>query len=139
MKSYITYIPILACIIACKKPLDDNQLQHINGYWEIKEVKAPDADPKEYTANTVVDYFEIKDRNGFRQKVSPQLDGTFQTNTIQEKVQIIDSIGKTFIKYQTTYAKWVEELVELDENNMTIINENDIKYFYQRFQPLKID
>lgn len=139
MKTILKIIPFFVLIVSCSKPIADEQLKYLNGYWEIKEVKAPDEQPKEYTANTVVDYFEIANRKGFRQKVSPQLNGSYQTNTVQETVEVVDSVGKTFIKYHTTYAKWVEELVELEENKMTVINENSIKYYYERFQPIILE
>lgn len=139
MKVFFKIIPFLVLIVSCSKPVSEDQLKHLNGYWEIKEVKAPDEQAKEYTANTVVDFFEVSNRKGFRQKVSPRLDGSYETNSIQESIEVIDSVGKTFIKYHTTYSKWVEELVELQENKMTVINANDIKYYYQRFEPLKLE
>lgn len=138
MKYLYILLPFLTLLLSCNTTVSEENINLINGYWEIKEVEIPDEKPREYNVNTVVDFFEIKDGKGFRQKVSPQLDGKYQSNAVKETIQIKDSINKTFIYYQTEYAKWVEELVEIEENKMTVINSNNIKYYYERYQPIEI-
>lgn len=138
-KYYISIAFIAMLITSCSQKVSVDNLNYINGYWEIKEVNAPDQEPRAYNVNLVVDYFQLDNGIGFRQKMVPQLDGSYQTNAIQEQIRVVDSIGKFFIKYKTAYAKWEEQILSIEENSFSVKNENDIIYEYVRYQPLKIE
>ena len=71
--------------VSCKQAISEKDIAKINGYWEIENVVLADGTKKDYKINETIDFFEIKDNNGFRQKVMPQLDGTYLTNDIKEK------------------------------------------------------
>ena len=125
--------------ISCSKPVSDEDLKHLNGYWEISEVKTADGDTKEFQSNNNVDYFELADHKGSRLKVVPQLDGKKQSNGIAEHFVVLDSANATYLKYTTAYAGWTEKVDRLTAEELVIINKNDIKYTYKRFTPVVIN
>jgi hypothetical protein len=97
-----------------------------------------DGSNKEYTINPTIDYFELKGKEGFRKKVMPQFDGTYRVNDLSEKIAIVKENGKTYISYTTDYAKWKEELLELDDEELVVKNQHEIEYHYKKPQPFTV-
>ncbi|HUH26433.1 MAG TPA: hypothetical protein VLY87_07385 [Flavobacterium sp.] len=139
MKKILSLIVVSSFIISCSKPISAEELQQINGYWEISEVKTSDGNSKEFQSNNNVDLFVLEGTTGTRAKVVAQLDGKKETNGIQEKFVVKDSAGATYLNYQTDFAKWTEKLEKLSAEELVIVNENDIKYIYKRFTPININ
>lgn len=123
---------------SCGNSVSDEDLAKLNGYWEIEEAVMADGNKKEYTVNATIDYFELKGGKGFRKKVMPQFDGTYRVNDLSEKIAIVKEGGKTYISYTTEYAKWKEELLELDDEELVVKNQHDIEYHYKKPQPFSI-
>ncbi len=98
----------------------------------------PNGDDKKYSINETIDFFEVKDTVGFRKKVMPQLDGSYRVNDLSEKFSIHNRDGKTFISYSTDYAKWEEELISLDDDELVVKNQHDIEYHYKKPQPFTV-
>ena len=139
MKTILKIIPFVVLIVSCSKPITEEQLKHLNGYWEISEVKTADGDDKEYQTNNNADFFEVTGKKGARSKVVSQMDGKIISNGIKEQFVIVDSVNATYLKYVSDYSKWEEKVVELNEDKLVIINDNDIKYTYKKFTPIVIN
>jgi hypothetical protein len=118
--------------------VSDENLKNLTGYWEITEVNMPDGSTKEYTINPTIDYFEVKDKKGFRKKVMPQFDGTYRVNDLSEKINITEEDGVMYINYVTDYAKWKEEIVELNEEELVLKNNHDMEYHYKKPVPFTL-
>lgn len=122
-------------LISCQTSIKKEDIQKLNGYWEIKLVTLADGNTKDYKINETIDYFELKDNNGFRQKVMPQFDGNFKTNGIKENIKIIEK-GKTFfIEYTTKYGKWKEEIITIEDSVLVLKNKDNLEYTYKKFKP----
>lgn len=139
MKKIIGIIVFATVVFACSNPISKEELKHLNGYWEISEVKTPDNDTKVYQSNNNADYFVLNDQNGTRSKVVVQLDGTIQSNGIHENFTVKDSANALYLKYQTEFSQWTEKVEQLTEDELIIINDNNIKYIYKRFTPITIN
>ena len=87
---------------------------------------------KEYKINETIDYFLVKNNNGFRQKVMPQLNGTCTTNGIKENLSIQAEKGVYYMLYTTSYGKWKEELVKIEDSVLVVKNKDDIEYQYKK-------
>lgn len=124
--------------LSCGHGVSDTDLPKLNGYWEIQEAVMADGTKKEYKVNPTIDYFELKGKEGFRKKVMPQFDGTYRVNDLSEKIAIEQKDGKTYISYTTDYAKWKEEVLELDDKELVVKNQHDIEYHYIKPQPFSI-
>src|SRR5690606_6245952 len=71
---------LLLMLLGCKKiAVAEADLQYLNGYWEIAEVEFPDGSKKQYTVNPSVDFIKLNDGEGFRKKMQPKFDGTYNT------------------------------------------------------------
>ena|SRR5690554_98159 len=139
MKKIVSIIVFSIVVISCSKSVSEQDLQHLNGYWEINEVKTPDNETKVYQSNNNADYFVLNDQNGTRSKVVVQLDGTIQSNGIQENFTVKDSANAIYLNYQTEFSQWTEKVDQLTADELIIINDNNIKYIYKRFIPVVIN
>lgn len=135
MKKLITVVFAVLLLTACKQSVKESDLVKINGYWEIEKAQLPDGSKKEYKVNTTIDFFEIKDKKGFRKKVMPQLDGTYLVNDLSENIVVSDNDGNLVFNYSTPYAKWKEKIISLSDEELVVKNDQDIEYHYKKSNP----
>jgi len=135
MRKQISLILFLS-FLACSEKISVSDLNHINGYWEIEEVKFPDGGSKEYDVNVTIDYFEYNNMNGFRKKVQPTFDGTYNTSSDAESFQINERDGFFWMSYQNDLSSWEEQITEITKSNMVVKNKEGLSYHYRRFQPI---
>ena len=57
---------------------EKKNLQYMNGYWEINSVMIEGKEIKNYPFSGTVDYFILDENKGFRKKVKPKIDGSFE-------------------------------------------------------------
>ena len=138
MKKTITIFLFGILLVSCKQTITDKDVAKINGYWEIQKVELPEGGKKEYKVNETIDFFQIKDNKGFRQKVMPQLDGTYLTNDIKETISISNKDDNYYINYSTNYGKWKEEIVEIKDSILVLKNEANLEYHYKRQVPFSL-
>jgi hypothetical protein len=138
MKKAITIFLLGILLVSCKQTITDKEVAKINGYWEIQKVELPEGGKKEYKVNETIDFFQIKDNKGFRQKVMPQLDGTYLTNDIKETISISNKDYNYYINYSTNYGKWKEEIIEIKDSILVLKNEANLEYHYKRQVPFSL-
>jgi|SRR6218665_1306129 len=138
MKNVFQILFVSVLCWSCQEKVGPADIAKINGYWEIQKVELSDGKVKDYTVNETYDFFEIKGNKGFRQKVMPQLDGTFETNEIPEKVQVIFEGDKTYLKYETAFSKWREELQSVSDTEMVLLNSENKAYHYKKTAPINL-
>ncbi|HDZ14924.1 MAG TPA: hypothetical protein ENH60_08520 [Pricia sp.] len=132
---------VLVCILicsGCSGTVSTDDLAKLNGYWEIERVVFPDGNTKDYNINTTVDYIEWDGSDGFRKKMSPKFDGTYETSDDAEAFTIIEKDGLFTINYKTELSKWSEKLLAIDDESFSVVNEAGLQYDYQRFEPISI-
>ena len=134
MKKLSIWVVFLT-LISCHSIVKKEDVNKINGYWEIKKVGLPNGGKKEYKVNETIDYFELKDNHGFRQKVMPQFDGKFKTNGTREIINIVENKNAFFIEYSTKYGKWQEEIITIEDSTLVLKNQGNIEYTYKKFKP----
>ncbi|PIE99900.1 MAG: hypothetical protein CR994_08625 [Maribacter sp.] len=132
------FFGFLFILTACQKKVTQEDLHFLNGYWEIKKVSMPNGRTKEYTINTTVDYIETKNLSGFRKKVYPKLDGTFDTSNDTEEFTLTQQSDVFEIHYKTELSEWVETLNSLNKDSFSVTNADKITYTYERFQPINV-
>lgn len=125
-------------LMSCHSDVKKEDIHKLNGYWEIKQVKFQTGKTKDYKVNETIDYFFLKDNNGFRQKVMPQLDGRFQTNGIRENIRVLSEGNSFFIQYNTKFGKWKEEIISIEDSALVLKNEQNLEYTYKKFKPFSI-
>ena len=134
MKYRITILLLAVIFISCEKPNPEAQKQNLSGYWEIKSVKMPNGEKKEFNINTVVDYIELNGDNGTRTKVSPKFDGTFTTNGVSEDFTLKIEEDSLRIYYKTPFDEWKETVIEAKDSSLTVKNRDNKIYSYSKFK-----
>lgn len=135
----ISLLFLVFILVSCHTAVKKQDIKKLNGYWEIKEVTLSDGKTKEYKVNETIDFFELKGTKGFRQKVMPQFDGKFKTNNLNETIKIIEKEDAFFIEYNTTYGKWKEEILIIEDSTLVLKNKDNLEYTYKRFKPFSFN
>jgi hypothetical protein len=129
---------ILLLTLSCSESKEE-QLKHLNGYWEIEEVVS-EYQTKTYTFSETIDYIVINDSlKGFRQKLKPRFDGKFETNNIKEHIQLKIESDSLNLYYRTTFSEFKETIVKVTKEVLIIRNNQNTTYKYKRYQPFNID
>jgi hypothetical protein len=123
----------------CANEVSEENLKDLNGYWEIEKVIFPSGRTKEFKVNTTVDYFEVEGLKGFRKKVQPKFDGTFETSNDAELFTFTQVDSDFEFRYKNAENQWKERILEISENRFSVINTDTITYTYKRFEPININ
>lgn len=138
MKRILPFLLTLLFWSCNDSSINKEDLQYLNGYWEISEVEFPDGSIKEYGMNTNIDFIQLKEEKGYRKKMKPQFDGSYDTSKDVEDFEI-SRINENFtLRYKNEFSEWEEKLVELDSVSFSVINQEGVTYKYKRFEPIKI-
>lgn len=130
------YLVILSIfLISCTSKPKKEDIEKLNGYWEIEKVAFPDGNKKEYQVNDFIDLIVVKNNVGSRQKVAPQLDGSFLKGTLQDAIKIVDSADAFYLKTDSKFTKWEEKILSISEESFVLENEAKIVYHYKKFVP----
>ncbi|RYG27028.1 MAG: hypothetical protein EOO01_41760 [Chitinophagaceae bacterium] len=129
---------LFSFLITCCTRVNREDFHYLNGYWQIEKVVLANGETKDYSGNTSYDFFEYKAGTGYRQKVMPQLDGTFETNNIRETYTAVMRDQAALLEYKTDYAKWNEEILELDSLHLVVKNAANLEYHYKRAEPINL-
>lgn len=144
MRKTALILLVLMLVTSCKKAITAADISKINGYWEIEKVILANGEKKEYKVNTTIDYFELRQAQldnkmvGFRQKVMPQLDGTYSTNNLKETISISNEGNDYYINYSTNFGKWKEEILELQDSILVLKNDANLEYHYKKQIPFSL-
>ncbi len=140
MQKFRFYLLLISSIIivSCSKPNPNEMKNHLNGYWEIKEVKMPDGEKKDYKATVILDYIEVKNDSGIRTKVSPKLDGSFLNNGVGEDFAVKIENDSLNLYYKTPFATWKETVLKAEDSTLIIKNSDNKIYTYKKFKPFDL-
>lgn len=138
MKKILLY-SVFTLLMACGKN-PETFITHLEGYWEIDEVTLPDGSKRDYTYNDTVDFLSITDSlTGFRKKLKPSYDGTYTTSDDAESLKLKIENDSLNIYYTTPFSNWKETVLNATEDQLLIINEQNMKYLYKRFEPITVE
>ena len=137
MRTFVCIL-IVFSFFGCANPPSIAELPKLNGYWEITKVTFADGQEKDYGLNTTIDYIEITHNKGFRKKMQPKLDGTYSTSNDAEFFTVSQREASLFLEYQNGLSQWEEQLLKISEDSYTVINEEQIRYTYRRYQPINV-
>lgn len=134
-----SYLVILF-LLGCHPKIEKDDLKQLNGYWEIQEVEFPNGNTKDYAISTTIDYLEIdlEKMSGFRKKVQPQLNGSYQTSDDAEPFVILEKDGFLLMMYGEGTLQREEKIVALDKNSFSVCNSENLIYSYKRFEPFNL-
>jgi|AntDeeMinimDraft_5_1070356.scaffolds.fasta_scaffold00936_2 hypothetical protein len=130
----ITTVICFFLLYSCGYNVEFENLDRLNGYWEIKEVKRPDGKNRDYKFSETVDYIKIDSLNhGIRKKMKATVSGKYKTTPRIERFEVKKEDDSLRLYYKTEMDDWKETLVQLDKDRFAVRNERGIIYIYQRF------
>ena len=135
----IVFLLLLLINLGCADTVREEDLQHLNGYWEIEKVDFPEGESKQYSLNTTIDYITIEGDSGYRKKVQPRLDGTFLTSDDAANFRIIKTEDSYSLLYSNSFDQWEEQLIAISAEEFTVVNQDNIRYHYKRFHTMAIE
>ena len=138
MKRILPFLLILLFWSCSDSSVNEKDLHYLNGYWEISEVKFPDGSIKEYGMNPSIDFIQLKEKKGYRKKMKPKFDGTYDTSKDVEDFEVSRTHETYILRYSTEMSEWEEKLVQLDSVSFSVTNQEGVTYKYKRFEPIKI-
>ena len=142
MKKIISLLAISFVIffISCNKNnnIADNyikNIKYINGYWEISKVIKSGQVIKNYDFNGTVDFFFLDDKNqGYRKKVKPIINGSFDISMHQMVLKIKEDNKNLYLVYGEN-EDYSETLIKLDSMSLITKNNDGRIFEYKRFYP----
>lgn len=135
MKQFISF-SISILLIGCSNSVSKEDLQYLNGYWEIEEVVFSNGENKEFKVSSTIDFIEVDSLKGFRKKMQPKFDGSYTTSNDAELFTILEKDGGFEFYYKNGLSEWTEKITKLSESNFSVVNQDTITYLYKRFQPI---
>ena len=124
-------------LISCNS-VSNAKLTLLNGYWEIDRVEFPNGGEKQYKMSQNIDYIQLKNLKGFRKKVNPKFDGSYETSDDAELFEIQINDGLYTIMYKNDLSEWQETLTAISKDNFSAQNADGIQYHYKRFEPINL-
>lgn len=135
------YFLVMVCaffLLSCS-PNPETYLEHLQGYWEIKEANLANGTKKQYKFNETIDYIKINDSlKGFRKKLKPGINDTYFTSDNAETLVIKIENDSLNIYYNTPYANWKETVLEASQEQLKISNASQDVYIYKRYTPINL-
>ncbi len=132
-----TILSLFLILISCSRPGDN--LQYLEGYWEIEKVKLASGAVKEYSVNLTIDYFHCEgNTKGYRKKVQPALDGTYITSDDAVHFLINNQRNDLVLTYEKEGNVWKEVIKKLEPDVLIIANHQNNTYFYKRFRNIQL-
>lgn len=140
MNPKIQHLLLLLCLalISCSKN-HEQQIEHIDGYWEITKVEKNGSLIKTYNISPSVDYFELKsDTTGFRKKVTPTFEGTYIVTKDNASFIIKIENDSLNIYYSNNELIIKETIVKASKTKLVITNAEGFKYTYKPYEKIDI-
>ena len=136
MKKINLLIVLLIISYSCQ---DRINIEVLNGYWEIQSVKKEGQLIKKYPFSNTIDFFYIKDLEGYRKKVNPQSDGRFMVTLHQANLKITKENGEFTLRYLNKNKTYFEKIKKIDSQQLIILDKEGYIYKYNRYTPIEIN
>lgn len=135
----ISLLFIVILVISCS-PSPESYLEHVNGYWEIKEVIFTDGNKKVYKYNETIDYISVNDSlKGFRKKLKPGFNSKYITSEDTEGITVKIENDSLNFYYKTPFGNWKETVIMANREQLKVVNDRETVYIYKRHKPITLD
>ena len=115
-------------------------IDFVEGYWEIEQVKKDGKIIKTFKVNTGIDYFKINaDRTGFRKKLKPNFQGTFETSEDVLNFKLKLKNNTLLLEYKDNDTTYSEEILSASDTSLVLANTDGFVYHYKPYEPLNLD
>ena len=116
--------------------ISSDDLNHLEGYWEISKVEAHGETFSPRGGAPAVDYYQmLNDSMGIKKKMVPSFGEKYSSSEdlIQYKILTVD--GNYSLQFSSALEEWEEEIKSLSQEEMILFH-NDKSYHYKRHQKI---
>ncbi len=133
MMKQLTYTLLLSLFLGSCSRNPETFIPHIDGYWEIESVTLANGTTRGYYVNQTIDYISINDSlQGFRKKLKPLFDGSYETSNDAELLHLKIENDSLNAYYKTPYSTWKETILSASKQQLKVVNQNNDVYLYKR-------
>ncbi|MGB1392610.1 MAG: lipocalin family protein [Flavobacteriaceae bacterium] len=123
-------------LISCKSEVS-TFIPFVEGYWEIVNVTKDQKKVKDYKMSGSVDYFKVNaDLSGYRKKVTPRFDGTFEISQHISEFTLSIKDNHLWVIYTNNNVTYSEEIVRANNSSLILSNSDGFIYTYKPYEPL---
>ena len=123
-------------LISCESEVS-TYIPFIEGYWEIVNVSKDQKKVKDYKMSGSVDYFKVNaDLSGYRKKVTPRFDGTFEISQHISEFTLSIKDNHLWVIYTNNNVTYSEKIVRANNSSLILSNSDGFIYTYKPYEPL---
>ena len=138
MKQLIT-LSFFVLLMRCKSDVS-TFIPFVEGYWEIVSVTKDQKKVKNYKMSGSVDYFKVNsDLSGYRKKVTPRFDGTFEMSQDRSEFMLSIEDSNLWIIYANNEVVYREQIRRANNSSLILSNADGFVYTYKPYEPLIFD
>lgn len=119
-------------VFSCTEKVAIENVEMINGYWQIAKVETADGEEKDYPVNENYEYFDIKNKSGFHKKVRWQPMGTFLVDDLQEKMTASVKDGQVVLDFSSDFGKHAEKIIQLTDSLLVLESQEGADFHYKK-------
>jgi hypothetical protein len=121
----------LVLAVSCQQPNPDDQLEKLQGYWNIDTVVQEDGTVKEFPFSNHMDFFEIQENVGTKSRVSPTYDGSFIV--YGDPIKFVWEIeeDKLILRFRDGEQSYSQEVKKVSNEVLQLVHENGMIYNYK--------
>jgi hypothetical protein len=135
VKQFLT-LSFFILLISCKSEVS-TYIPFVEGYWEIVNVSKDQKKVKDYKMSGSVDYFKVNaDLSGYRKKVTPRFDGTFEISKHISEFTLSIENNHLWIIYTNNNVTYSEEIIRANNSSLILSNSDGFIYTYKPYEPL---
>ena len=138
MKQLIT-LSFFVLLMRCKSDVS-TFIPFVEGYWEIVSVTKDQKKVKDYKMSGSVDYFKVNsDLSGYRKKVTPRFDGTFEMSQDRSEFMLYIEDSNLWIIYANNKVVYREQIRRANNSSLILSNADGFVYTYKPYEPLILE
>lgn len=133
----ILFFLSIGLLISSCSNVSEKDLIHLNGYWEIEEVRSHGETFNPRGGVVLVDFYQMDGTTGFRKKLAPSLDKTYSSSKDQFKFSILKLEDEFYINYPEALEPWKEKILSISKTHLELEHSDKI-YAYKRHEKISL-
>ncbi len=135
--SFVIHCLMLTILLSCSGS-SNIKINDLEGYWQIESVKEKGETFPLDDRSPLYDYYHLEKNTGFRKKVKPLFNGTFETSEDITAIKLIYKDEKTVLQFSTTWNTWTEEIISLTPSSL-VLQHQGRTYHYKKASLLNLE
>lgn len=131
------FLPTLGLLLLSCTTMSDKDLSHLNGYWEIEEVRSHGEIFTPRGGAVLVDLYQLDSMRGYKKKLAPNFSGNYNSSESQLNFTIINQGGDFYIEYNEAQEPWKEKIITVSSTKL-VLEHSDKVYVYKRHEKISI-